>query len=101
VHLTLYIGAAAVLVTIGFTLGRRLRRATVGVALPIAFGSAVLSVAGEAWHAVSHLQLDTHSAPVAGSLSVAGFLAVVAAMTVPRLVRGQPAGAARDERRAA
>ncbi len=35
---------------------------------------------GEAWHAVSHLRLDTHAGPVAGSLSPVGVLFVAAAL---------------------
>jgi len=51
-----------------------------GVALPVALAGAVLSAGAEAWHAHDHLQLDTHTAPVAGILSVIGFLVVVIAM---------------------
>ena len=46
----------------------------------IAFAGAVLSAGAEAWHAVAHLRLDTHSAPLAGILSVVGFVVVAAAM---------------------
>src|SRR5262245_24071739 len=62
VHLPLYVGAAAVLTSTGLALWRR-RRDTGGGALAVAFSGAVLSAAGEAWHAASHLRLDTHSAP--------------------------------------
>jgi hypothetical protein len=47
-------------------------------------------------HAASHLRLDTHTAPVAGILSVVGFLVVVIAMGL--VTRGQGRHA---ERRAA
>jgi len=39
-----------------------------------------VSTVGEAWHAVSHLRLDTHVGPVAGSLSPVGVLFVAAAL---------------------
>ena len=42
------------------------------------FGT-ILSVGSEAWHAYSHLHLDTHTAPIAGILSVVGFVIVVVA----------------------
>jgi predicted membrane protein len=87
VHLPLYIGAASVFVATSRALLRQVRRSTTGVALPIAFAGAVLSAAAEAWHAYSHLRLDTHSAPVAGILSVIGFLVVVIAMSLSRGVR--------------
>jgi hypothetical protein len=61
VHLPLYIGAASVLAAIVLALRRRRGRSGPGVALPIAAAGAVLSVAAEAWHAYSHLRLDTHS----------------------------------------
>jgi len=98
VHLPLYVGALAVLVTIGLALWRRART---GPALPIAFAGALLSVAGEAWHAVSHLHLDTEHAPLAGSLSFVGFVIVVIAMLASRRGQRRAASAARDERRAA
>jgi hypothetical protein len=84
VHLPLYIGAACVLISTARLLVRQPRSAR-GIALPIAAAGAVLSVAAEAWHALSHLRLDTHSAPVAGILSVVGFLAVVIAMSASSL----------------
>src|SRR6266550_6085339 len=81
-HLPLYIGAASVLVATSRALLRQVKRSATGIALPIAFAGAVLSATAEAWHAYSHLRLDTHSAPVAGVLSVIGFLVVVIAMAV-------------------
>jgi hypothetical protein len=82
VHLPLYLGAASVLVATANALMRQIKRSTAGVALPIAFAGAVLSAAAEAWHASSHLRLDTHSAPIAGILSVVGFLVVVIAVSL-------------------
>jgi uncharacterized membrane protein YgdD (TMEM256/DUF423 family) len=82
VHLALYIGAAMALVSTVVELLRRRRRRPVGNALPIAVTGAVVSCGAEGWHALSHLRLDTHAAPVAGILSVIGFLVVVGAMVV-------------------
>ena len=82
VHLPLYIGAASVLASTAGALLRQARRLAIGIVMPIAFGGAALSAAAEAWHAYSHLHLDTHSAPIAGALSVVGFLVVVIAMSL-------------------
>ena len=54
---------------------------------------------GRGWDAYSHLQLDTHAAPVAGILSFAGFLVVVVAMWSSRPGRRQAKSG--RERRAA
>lgn len=75
VHLPLYIGAAGVIVSTSKALLEQITRSRRGITLPVAFGGAVVSVGGEAWHASSHLHLDTHSAPAAGTLSAIGFLA--------------------------
>jgi len=82
VHLPLYIGAASVLVSTSRALLRQARRSAIGIAMTVAFAGTVLSAAAEAWHAYSHLRLDTHSAPIAGALSVIGFFVVVIAMAV-------------------
>jgi hypothetical protein len=74
VHLPLYLGALGVLVTTGFALAHRSSRART-----MAFLGAAISTVAEAWHAYSHLQMDTHAGPVAGSLSFVGFLVVVVA----------------------
>jgi predicted membrane protein len=84
VHLPLYIGAASVLVATSRALLRQTRRSATGLALPIAVAGAVLSTTAEAWHAYAHLRLDTHSAPMAGTLSILGFLVVVIAMSLSR-----------------
>ena len=91
VHLPLYVGAVGVLASTGVALWRR-RGGTGGGALAVAFGGAGLSVAGEVFHAVSHLNLDTHRAPVAGTVSIAGFLVVLAALLLaPDDTRGRAA----------
>jgi hypothetical protein len=101
VHLPLYLGAASVLFSTFRALLRQIRRSSPGIALPIAFTGAVLSAAAEAWHAYSHLGLDTHSAPIAGVLSVIGFLVVVSAMWLSSGGRGRRAADTTKKRRAA
>ena len=98
VHLPLYIGAASVLVSTGTVLVRAYH-ASRGAALPVAFAGAVVSAGAEAWHAASHLQMDTHTAPIAGILSVVGFAVVVAAMR--RFGRHRRAVGEQGQRRAA
>lgn len=82
VHLPLYVGALGLLVTTGMALFQRVRPSEAGPALPIAFGGALLSTAAEAWHAYSHLHMNTHTGPIAGSLSFVGFLVAVTAMSL-------------------
>ena len=101
VHLPLYLGAASVLVSTSRALLRQIRRSATGIALPTAVAGAVLSAAAEAWHAASHLRLDTHSAPVAGILSAIGFLVVVIAMAVSHGRQRRRAADTTGERRAA
>jgi hypothetical protein len=80
VHLPIYIGVLAVFVTTAWALVDQIRRSKVGIALPVAFAGALVSAAGEIWHAYSHLQLSTHSGPIAGMTAVFGFIVVVAAL---------------------
>ena len=101
VHLPLYTGAASVLASTSTALVRTSRRSPAGRALPIAFAGSVLSAGAEAWHAYSHLRLDTHSAPVAGTLSFIGFLVVVIAMSLSRRARRRRAAESTSARRAA
>jgi hypothetical protein len=96
VHLPLYIGAASVLVATSRALLRQVKRSATGIALPIAFAGAALSAAAEAWHAYSHLRLDTHSAPVAGTLSFIGFVVVVIAMLLSGRIRRRRAAETTD-----
>jgi hypothetical protein len=99
VHLPLYLGAAAVLGSTVWALRREMGRA--GVVLPIAVGGAALSVVGEAWHAYSHLRLDTHSAPLAGLLSLVGYVVAVVAVSLWARTRRRRGARRPDERRAA
>ena len=80
VHLLLYAGALAVLITTAWAVWQRARRPAPGATPYVALAGAVVSTGAEAWHAAAHLQLDTHSAPVAGILSAVGYLVVIAAM---------------------
>jgi hypothetical protein len=101
VHLPLYVGAASVVVSTSRALFGQIRRPPIGITLPIAFAGAVLSAAAEAWHAYSHLRLDTHSAPVAGILSVIGFLVVLIAMALASRVQRPRTADRNNERRTA
>ena len=98
VHLPLYIGAILVLITTLTAVARRGRNS--GIALLVAAAGAVVSTGAEAFHAISHVRLDTHAAPVAGTVSVLGFLVVVVALTVSGR-RGRRSADVRRDRRAA
>jgi predicted membrane protein len=100
-HLPLYIGAASVLVSTSRALLRQIRRSGTGIALPTAAAGALLSAGAEAWHAYAHLRRDTHSAPVAGTLSLSGFLVVVIAMSLSSGARRRGAADTSNERRIA
>ena len=80
VHLPIYIGVLSVLVTTARALIDQIGRSKTGVALPVAFAGALVSTAGEIWHAYTHLQLSTHSGPIAGMTAVFGFIVVVTAL---------------------
>ena len=75
VHLPLYVGVTCVVAATG----AQLARSSGGVVAPVALAGALLSAAGEGWHAYSHLQMDTHTAPIAGILSAVGFVVAAAA----------------------
>jgi hypothetical protein len=80
VHLPIYIGVLSVLMTTAWALVDQIRQSRIGVALPVAFAGALVSTVGEIWHAHSHLQLSTHSGPIAGITAVFGFIVVVASL---------------------
>jgi len=88
VHLPLYIGCASVLMATAFAVIRATAESRPRLAMACA--GAMLSAIGEGWHAYSHLHMDIHHAPLAGMLSVIGFLGVVFAMwgTSPRTLPG-------------
>jgi hypothetical protein len=101
VHLPIYLGVLAVLVTTTWALADGLRRGRAGIALPVAFAGALLAATGEAWHAYTHLQLRTHGGPLAAATSALGLVIVIVA--VWRSGRGarRHAGGSLDRRRAA
>jgi hypothetical protein len=76
VHLPLYLGVLAVLITTGWALVERRSGSAV------AFAGALLSTAGEAWHAFIHLRLSTKGGPVAEGVAVIGFVVVITAVWV-------------------
>jgi cytochrome bd-type quinol oxidase subunit 2 len=80
VHLPIYIGVVSVLLSTTWALVDQMRRSKIGAALPVAFAGALVSMAGEAWHAYTHLQLSTHSGPVAAAMAFFGFIVVVTAL---------------------
>ena len=120
VHLPLYLGVLAVLLTTVWTfaeamLQQRAQRCPPSCQpsrdrgafggkrygpphLAVAVAGALLSTLGEAWHAVMHLRLDTHAGAVAGSLSPVGLLLVAVATWRARRSSRTATG---DQRRAA
>jgi hypothetical protein len=101
VHLPLYVGAASVLVSTAWVLAHQIRRSATGIAWPIAVVGAALSAAAEAWHAYAHLRMDIHSAPIAGVLSVIGFLVAVVGASLSRAHHGRRTTESISGRRAA
>ena len=101
VHLPIYLGVLCVLVTTTLALLRQVKQGEGGAALPIAVVGALISAAGESWHAYKHLQLSTHGGPLAASVSFFGFLVVVAALWLSRPKFHDRAADDINERRAA
>jgi len=101
VHAPLYVGAACVLIMILRAMAHRARRSVTPErphalalgSLSVALAGAVLSVGAEVWHAWSHLHLDTEHAPVAGVLSLVGYLLA----TIATIVGGQRARRRRSD----
>jgi hypothetical protein len=91
VHIPIYVGVLCVLLATAWALIDQARRPPVGATFSIAFVGALISTAGEAWHAYKHLQLDTHGGPLAAGIAFLGFLIVAAALWI---------GGRRDRRRA-
>jgi hypothetical protein len=81
VHLPIYIGVLSVFMATAWAAYRsllaRIGRSERWTATRIAFAGACISIAGEAWHAYSHLQLSTHGGAIAGMTSVVGLVVVV------------------------
>ena len=101
VHLPIYLGALGVLVTTAWALVDQRRRRRRGLALPFAFTGALVSTAGEAWHAYTHLQLSTHGGPLAAATSFCGVLVVVVALFLSGRRERRRAAGDIDHRRAA
>lgn len=80
VHLPIYVGVLSVLLTTAWALIGQMKRSQIGVALPVAFTGALIATAGEGWHAYTHLQLSTHSGPIAATTAFIGFIVVVTAL---------------------
>ena len=80
VHLPIYLGVAALVITTAWALVDQVRRGRRGVAAPLACVGGLLAAAGEGWHAYSHLQLTTHMGPVAFFVGFIGMLLVLGAL---------------------
>ena len=101
VHPLVYIGVVSVLLSSAWALVDQMRRSKTGVALPVAFAGALVSTAGEGWHAYTHVQLSTHSGPVAApATALFGLIVVVTALWLAARHRRRPAADDVDERRA-
>lgn len=83
-HLPLYIGVLGLFVTAVWAASDPRRRAHAPLALPVIVAGATVQLAGEAWHAYSHLMFRPNPFPeLAGFL---GLVVVVGAM----IVSGRP-----------
>jgi hypothetical protein len=100
VHLPLYVGVLSVLVTTAWALVGQRRQSQIGIGLPIAFAGALIAAAGEGWHAYTHLQLSTHSGPIAGTTAFVGFIVVVTALWLAGRHERRRAADDIDQRRA-
>jgi uncharacterized membrane protein YpjA len=100
VHLPLYVGVLSVLITTAWALVGHMRSSPIGLGLPVAFVGALIAAAGEGWHAYTHLQLSTHSGPIAGTTAFAGFIVAVSALWLAGRHEGPRAADAIDPRRA-
>jgi len=101
IHIPIYVGVLCVLLTTAWALIDQARRPPIGAAFPVAFVGALVSIAGEAWHAFSHLQLSTNTAPIAGTVSFVGLVIVATAMWASGRRDGRRRPADLDQRCAA
>jgi hypothetical protein len=69
------------------------------IGLPVALAGALIAAAGEGWHAYTHLQLSTHSGPIAGITAFAGFIVVATALWLTGRHKRPRAADAVDQRR--
>jgi hypothetical protein len=79
VHLLLYVGVLGLCAVTAWALFGQPRRPVTDIVLPLAFAGALLQLAGEAWHAYVHLQLQPSPWP---ELIGFGGLAVVIGATI-------------------
>jgi hypothetical protein len=94
VHLLLYLGVAGFFASIVAEAIRRGRRGTLSAASWVAPAGAAMQVAGESWHAFTHLRLAPEAA-VPGMLSLVGFAVALMALGVEQRRRGAAAPRAR------
>ena len=81
VHLPLYLGVLGLFVTAIWAAADPARRAAAGVALPLVVAGATVQLAGEVWHAYSHLVFRPNPFP-----ELAGFLGLVVVIGATILV---------------
>ena len=87
VHLPLYIGVLGLFVTAIWAAADPARRADAGLALPLIVAGATVQLAGEVWHAYSHLAFRPNPFP-----ELAGFLGLVVVIGATIVAgRGAPA----------
>ncbi|MGH7318214.1 MAG: hypothetical protein ACRELA_01080 [Candidatus Rokuibacteriota bacterium] len=101
VHLPLYLGVVGVLLSTAWAVVDRVRRSRTAIALPLAFAGALVATTGEAWHAYTHLQLTTHSGPVAWTVALIGFITVIVALVLAGRHGRRPVVADDHQQRAA
>src|SRR5262250_2432282 len=82
VHLLLYLGVLALLVSTLMALVARARAGRVGIAVPVMVAGALAQTIGEAWHAWSHLEV--RPSPIPELLGFLGLAAVVVALFLSR-----------------
>ena len=92
VHLLLYLGVLALLVTTLAALIARARAGSVGIAVPVMVAGAVAQTTGEVWHAYSHLALRPNPTP-----ELLGFIGLAAAVVA--LVASRGDGTSAEDRR--
>ena len=96
VHLPLYVGVVGLFVTAIWAAADPVRRADAGLALPLVVAGATVQLAGEVWHAYSHLSFRPNTFPeLAGFL---GLVVVVGATIVTGRRRSDRAAAESDHR---
>jgi len=82
VHLLLYLGVLALLVSTLAALIARARAGSVGIAVPVMVAGAAAQTIGEVWHAWSHLEMRPNPAPEL--MGFVGLAVVVVALLASR-----------------